>query len=576
MYRTTLPYQSRRRWLLAFLALVAIFTLYNSQSLQASRRNANGKFRPVSGADYSCQANPLLDTTIWLSASGQQPYVILPGLINSNKTLEIEAGQRICIRVVVPQQSTAGSEMQRVNGVREWFQPLAGSSGLWDSILLDAVGKHAGVSVPVRLEPIKHVNMLDRLATHIYEGELQLFDQDIFKLVGAVEYREARWNYELSVGNSIPYEPEEIDIPKGFDIDVRVPYSSIYHLSNYLSLSLCKRADEPGRWVLTSELPFSHQRHGLKVVGDRVWLPYQCRLKAYSYSRLFQCLDANRPFSPDRMDTYTIHWFGDTNSRRALKKITSLGKWCTGRGVSSRPQCQCDDSGEVFPRFTGQNSVRDTLFYLNDEDGGWSMLENGLAKQRAMSSPLTRIYYHRWEGLSKYNWINWQSVFTSRNVTLYPQADMVVISLGTMDASFTPFLEYTRSLDQLIAHLKTFYYDRHIILRTPQYSCCHAPGGTPLRRMQRDRNRLFGEYTRRLFKHHFGSLVHMWDVSQLVERLPHEARKRVTKCNLSSVPADIVDAENQLLINSLCNAEPVNANDQKSQQQQRRRVKELL
>ncbi|KAJ2816411.1 hypothetical protein IWW50_006511, partial [Coemansia erecta] len=267
------------------------------------------------------------------------------------------------------------------------------------------------------------------------------------------------------------------------------------------------------------------------------------------------CLDEHRPFAPEPAgaERYTIHWFGDTNTRRALKKITSLGLWCSG-GMATRPQCVCDDSGEAYARFTGQNTVRDTLLALNDEEGGWSVRENGILKSRDVYDPLAQIYYHRWEGLTLYNGGRWQDTFRPTSLGLYPRADLVIVSLGNMDASFTQFLEFTRQLNELVSLLQAAYSDQHIVLRMPQYFCCRAPSGSPPRRMQKDRNRLYGDYTRRLFKLHFGERLHVWDVGAIVESLALEQRREVAACAVNTVPSEIVDLENLQLMNGICNA----------------------
>ncbi|KAJ1956297.1 hypothetical protein EC988_001426 [Linderina pennispora] len=432
------------------------------------------------------------------------------------------------------------------------FQPLAGNPMHWDSIILDAVGQKSGVSMPIHLHPVRHLSMIDRGFVHVYEGQFVPYDGDVFKVSGLLEYRDAMWNYEHP-SKVPPYAPEAISAD--FEIAVSVRHSSPYHLNNYAKLPFCEHADVPGRWHRISSLPFSPAVYGLPVVDGRVWLPFTCRLRGYTYSEFLQCLDVNRPLSPDRGEPYTIHWFGDTNSRRALKKITSLGDWCSGNDLGSA-RCQCDDSSEGFGRFTGQNKVRDSLIHLNDEDGGWSVSEDGKNKGRTVTSPLARIHFHRWEGLTAFNHPPWQKTFDS--VGKFHRADLVVLSLVNIDVSFGMFLEYTHALDELVRHLRSHYTETAIVLRTPQYFCCRAPSGAPLRRMQKDRNMQFYDYTHRLLKHSFGSLLRVWDAGGITETLPMTERKAVLGCGINAVPADIVHVENHLLINSLCNLPSVN------------------
>ncbi|KAJ2327205.1 hypothetical protein IWW51_001878 [Coemansia sp. RSA 2702] len=505
---------------------------------------------------YSCAAQPL-DAAVWdlRTAGSSRPFAILPAgrrLSNGGGVLKVTAGQPVCVRIVVPPTSLGGVLAKQEKTIVELFQPLPSEPGLWDSIVLDAVGQKSGISIPIRLRPMQHAHMARRDAVHVYEGELRAYDADVFALDGVVEYRDAAWNYEQPAPLPSTYRPESIAVPRGAQVKVIVPRASSFHPDNYARLPVCQRADEPGRWISTEALPFAAETHGLPVYSGRAWLPYRCRLRGYTYSEFLQCLDDHRPFASDSPEKYTIHWFGDTNTRRALKKITSLGAWCSGT-MATRSQCLCDDSGEAFPRFTGQNTVRDTLLELNDEDGGWSVREDGAKKDRDMSNPQARIYFHRWEGLTRYNGARWQTTLQPDRIGAYPRADLVVVSLGNMDVSFTQFLEHARQLNELVELLQAAYDDQHIVLRMPQYFCCRAPSGNPPRRMQRDRNRLYGEYMRRLFELHFGTRLHVWDVGSIAETLPLELRKEVTACAVNTVPSELVDLENLQLINGICN-----------------------
>ncbi|KAJ1874903.1 hypothetical protein LPJ55_001117 [Coemansia sp. RSA 990] len=503
---------------------------------------------------YSCAAQPF-DDAIWglSGANGTHPFAILPAAQPGDRsTLRVTAGQSVCIRVVVPPIRSPSVLARQEKDIVELYQPLPNEPTLWDSIILDAVGQKSGISIPIKLRPVQHISMVHRNALHVYEGELQAFDEDVFSITGSVEYREGSWNYEQPSLLPSIYSPEQIAVVRNVQVAVHVPRTSTFHPENHIHLPICQHADEPGRWVDASAMPPTAESQGIPVFNNKVWLPYRCRLRNYSYSDFLRCLEEYRPLSPDSTGKYTIHWFGDANTRRALKKISSLGQWCSGI-MANRPQCICDDSGESFGRFTGQNTVRDTLLELNDEDGGWSVRENGQIKERGLFHSQAKIYFHRWEGLTQYNGGRWQDIFRPSAISQYPRANLVVVSLGNMDVSFTQFLEYSRQLNELVALLQAVYEDQHILLRMPQYFCCRAPSGNPTRRMQKDRNRLYGEYAQRLFELHFGQRLHMWDVGSIVETLPLDQRKQVAACAVNTVPSEIVDLENLQLINGLCN-----------------------
>ncbi|KAJ2156165.1 hypothetical protein GGF46_005369 [Coemansia sp. RSA 552] len=515
----------------------------------AQRQHPGTAVAELASPRYSCAAQPLDQAVLQAAYNRTQPFAVVAAA--GAGVLDVVPGEPVCVRVVVPPRQWDSVSGRRGRDAAELYHTIATQPSLWDSIMLDAVGVYTGVNVPIRLQPARHASMLGRDTVHVYEGELRAFDEGEFKLTGVLEYREAAWNYEEPVPPPLEYAPEAIATWPGTRVRVMVPEASAFHLQNYKQLPFCNGLSEAGRWLPVATLPFSPQSQGLTVYSGRVWLPYGCRLRGYTYSSFLQCLDDSRPLSSRATGIYTIHWFGDTNTRRALKKITSLGDWCAGE-AAQRTSCVCDDSGEVFLRFTGQNTVRDTLLELEEEFGGWSVRENGVSKGRSVPSPQARIYYHRWEGLTKYNGRRWQDTFQPSAMGDNPEANLVIISLGNLDASFTPFLEFTRQLAELAQLIQDTYSDQHIILRTPQYFCCREPRGAPLRRVQRDRNRLYGEYTQQVFEHRFGDRVHVWDVGAIVEALPVAERTAVSSCAVNTVPSEIVDIENQLLISGLC------------------------
>ncbi|KAJ2854395.1 hypothetical protein GGI22_004510, partial [Coemansia erecta] len=552
--------RKRRALLLVLVVMLAMTAWSATSSVRQLRSGSTGAQRAAGSgeyaADYSC-AGTRLDPAVLTHAYGNatQAFALVAGagMGDAGRELDVEAGQPVCVRVVVPPAQPGDADAELV----ERHQPLAGHPGLWDSMLVDAVGAVTGIGASVAVAPVPHMRMAERRAVHVYEGDMRLYDADSFALGGIVEFRDAQWNYEAPAPVPPQYAPEEIRVAAGTAVRVGVAPGSRFHPRNYAALPACTRADEPGRWV-AADAARARGVFGVPQYGGRVWLPYACRLQGYTYSETLRCLDSARPLARNSSaEAYTIHWYGDTGTRRALKKIASLGEWCAGSSARSQQHCLCDDSGEVFARFTGQNSVRDALIELNDEDGGWAVRENGHPRHEPRFAALARIYYHRWEGLSRYNGASdWRRALAPDALRDYPAADLVIVALGTPDAALTPFLEFTQQLDELVALLKASYAGRHIILRSPQHACCRLPAGKPLRRTQKDRNRLFGEYAMRLFALHFGPLVHFWDVARIAEALPPAQRRSAAGCAVGNVPAALVEVENHILANSLCNLDP--------------------
>ncbi|KAJ2807982.1 hypothetical protein H4R20_001052 [Coemansia guatemalensis] len=255
------------------------------------------------------------------------------------------------------------------------------------------IGNATGTSVPVRLRMLSDYRNTQRSDTHIYEADVVLRDEDTYIPHGFIEFRDAEWNPEGAL-TPVDYKPEQLLIPKSHTVTVEDrDQTSKYSLARYLELPLCTRADMDGRWVQVADLPFDPSLVPPPDNHNLVWLPYDCRLQPISYQDFAICLNSRFPL---------MHWFGDSNLRRALKKITSMGEWCK-EGVETR-QCLCEDYSEPFPRFDPR--IRQLLIDMDSESGGRS-LSNRTTSPETISELEekggSRIYLHKWEGLSARN-----------------------------------------------------------------------------------------------------------------------------------------------------------------------------
>ncbi|KAJ2359342.1 hypothetical protein IWW50_000140 [Coemansia erecta] len=438
---------------------------------------------------------------------------------------DIGVGESVCVRVIVPGQHTQAPMT---------FVPYPNAP--WDSVLLDLVGGNTNVSVPAALQMTEHTHNYFRDRTHIYEADVVLRDADTYHAEGYIEFRQARWNAEAFLDPQ-PFEPEQLDIP---DVKVNVQDDdglSPYSLKRYPDLPLCTDSDADGRWVAVSTLPFDAalvppaDNHGL------VWLPYECRLQRITYTAFAQCLARKYPL---------VHWFGDSNTRRALKKVSTLGAWC-----SENPEdivCTCNDNSEAFANY--KTNERTAPFDLDPVAGG-------AVATSAPSTNASRIVAFKWDGLTTRNSPPWAEYFTSDFTERLGHPKLAVFGMTNWDTAFETRAFFAGEVAKLADVVDSTYPGTDVVLRTGQYYCCTSDMDKFWkRRYSRLRNHYFDQTLVDHFKTKFAGTrnVLVWNVARLSERRPYKLREEdVTKCAANHVRSEIIEIENQVLMNALCN-----------------------
>ncbi|KAJ1674723.1 hypothetical protein EV182_002694 [Spiromyces aspiralis] len=520
----------------------------------------------------------------------------------------------LCVRVVVPPPLSATALSSGAVDIRNVYTPLMDHG--WDSITLEFIGVSTGITVPVVLRPTINGQVidsnLDPFALHFYEGEVLLRDKDVYRPVGYVEFQTGLWNFEpgLPLPNYSPVPlavamrsdlngtagPASTDNSSTEDQDSLItsipPLSSpspspstqshleqspsqspsqpsdiitvsllvskdhAYHLENYLSLPFCTMPNPKGRWLPVSMLPFDKSHVAGQIDNlDRAFIPYNCRLKRYTETDFVGCLKGRYPDS---------HWFGDSNIRRALKKITSLGTWCTNVSERSTRNCICEDSAENFGPFN--HWFRDNLIYINTTHQGIPVLQSNyllVGDNYTQVSSLfhadARINFHKFDGLSHYNNPPWYEVFDPAPhfqhplMTLTPE--LLVVSLTNWDVAFMTFSDYASQLNLFINKLQGMYPVNRtytMVWRTGQYYCCRIDPTKHQRRYSTERIRHFDEYTYMQLKKVWPDLL-KWDVNYLQATRQHDERVTSSECASGHSNSYMVDVENQLLFNALCN-----------------------
>ncbi|KAJ2866687.1 hypothetical protein GGI22_001220 [Coemansia erecta] len=520
----TLVRRSRKLVVCVAIALfIAAAEVLRQAIIAAQRMDA------AQSAGAKCSNIPVPPGYWGLKAHETAAFVDIPN------TGAIEAGGTVCVRVIVPARPSAAPES---------FTPLPGSA--WDSVLLDMVGTSTGISIPVHL---RQVGRRGRDGAHVYQADVRLRDVDVYRPHGHIEFRHALWNPD-GILDPQPFAPERLETPE--HAQIQVVSHGIRSLEKYMDLPLCTRADAEGRWVAAADIPFNVTDQMMLLPSDnrnRVWMPYDCRMRTVAYREYAQCLAAKYP---------VVHWFGDSNTRRALKKVTSLGQWCSTAEEIQSAVCTCNDNMEQFARYN--SNARAMPIDMDAQSGGVAATSGYLGGP--VSGNKSRIVAFKWDGLTDRNQPAWSDPFDRpdgipAHSSELPPAAAVVIGVVNWDTAFSTRAFFASQVQRLVQKVRESYPEStQIIIRTGQYYCCTSDMDKFWkRRYSRLRNSHYSSYIVDQFRDQLGPhRVHVWDVASLAERRPYAARDaEINFCPANHVRSELVDIENQLLMNAMCN-----------------------
>ncbi|KAJ1947417.1 hypothetical protein EC988_005423, partial [Linderina pennispora] len=220
-------------------------------------------------------------------------------------------------------------------------------------------------------------------------------------------------------------------------------------------------------------------------------------------------------------------------------------------------ECICEDQREPFTRFNA--IARNNLIELDERLGGMSDTSEYEFRPGNIGhhgNDSVRIFFHKWDGLVTINKPHWDMDMVPEYINPYGSPDLLIIALTNWDAAFSTFVEFSRELSKMIQRVDGMYANStDILIRTGQYFCCSADMTSWHRRFTRDRNRLFDKHVLDQFRDYFGDRrkVSLWDVASVTESRPLSARKEAQTCVSNHVRSEVVEVENQLLFNAMCN-----------------------
>lgn len=519
------------------------------------------------------------------------------------------AARFMCIRAVIPPllelSSTSVSSVQE-NPYHYLYQPFLLhqrnlTSPWWDSLLVSAQHIETGSSLPLRMQPWSgHKTLRDewrkrtldnnkpawvhdreqwmheRLMLHVYEASVTLHDPGHYKFEGRLEYQDGLWNFEK--GPIVPYKPQMMQIISAQELPITVgePHGTLEDIvQQHLQLPLCAGADHPGRW-----LPAPPGLPDLVTDKDgKFWAPFDCRYQRISYSDFAECLAEKYPAG--------IDMYGDSNTRRSIKKMVTGGRWCDGwhgrmvaamaaSSSAEREQQRQKQDDKETPINNNLSSDPYDWSLLDDDnkiqqlrschcedfhEPGWNpswfdaqdrrnavRLRNSTGHERA----LLRSY--KWDGLTYLNDPSWTTAFTTINATfdISHPSDVVIFSLGNWDAAYMSLYEFNKELDKLLNYVATTYANKQIIYRTPQYYCCRADNTKRNRLLSSSRVQAFNDLAKSKFVRVLGARV--WDTMVLGESRTWHEKLQARDCPSNHATPDVVEIENQILMNALCNA----------------------
>ena len=169
--------------------------------------------------------------------------------------------------------------------------------------------------------------------------------KDIYIIDARLEWRNAQWNFDpllefVKTSESLIkiYDEDGMKSSRMSFITVVKSDERLKPLNQYYDLPLCKAMDKPGRWIPTSKISSSQDSSPVPPVAEdgRLHVPYHCRYRTISYKEFI---------SKGQTGFYVIHWYGDSNSRRAMQMFQYRGRFC-GNGEDDKINnlaCICND-----------------------------------------------------------------------------------------------------------------------------------------------------------------------------------------------------------------------------------------
>ncbi|KAJ2857726.1 hypothetical protein J3B02_000792 [Coemansia erecta] len=517
------------------------------------------------------------------------PFAFILGA--ENDQLEVNPGQCVCVRVVVPPAEKHPKDLlANTTSMQQQQQTQYRPLPMWpaDALMVDLVQESSkmddgtddplyfGARITVAVDNFRALgNDRDVFKPHVFEGTARLYDPGTYVVDARVDARNGQWNAEP--GQLTPAYLEET-VECRSRISVRRDHRHPTYLARHQDLPLCAGGDNTGRWVPEDNLPWHWKKWSYLYPAEdgRVWLPYWCRLRRISHAEFVFHMSYAFP---------SIHWYGDSNSRRTLRPLVSAGKWCHRKSILERLDCLCNDAPkDLFPDewYAGMpvphwyrvhtHGINGSEIYLDlrtsDSGGGGSrtdprpILEKDPTDERYLPdfvppgygnrNDFYDLFYLFTRGTQDMYGSYWARDITPATVARYPKATLVVFQMVTWDVAFGHFDDFVRQTALLVRRLKTVYPDARFVYRSGPFWCCRQAEGQD-KKYSRLRFIAFDRHARGVFRRHLDAEI--WDVmGPAGQRAPESKRlDENMPCRSAHSRAEVIHIDNQLLMNMLVN-----------------------
>ncbi|CAO0790270.1 unnamed protein product [Mucor circinelloides] len=508
------PHTENKLLLIITLILALFFTtFYIVYTPPSSTKHASGtdnlaqQNKQVERVENACDKVDILwlagDRMYWDGWADKTMFMRKDGTFTKGNVY-IDKGDEICVVVLLgptPAQSSIKDEDHL---------------GTKDSIALFATGNSTKITIELQAH---------KTQTNAYFAPVRFTHADTYKLDAIDEYRSYFW--EAPILHS--YRPYRFQSQN---------YLIVAESETPTTLPTCQSdSDLRGNWVNATVFKNSNSRSIYTMFENnqkeflhtgKVFVPDTCQLEFKSTGQAAACLG-----------TKTVHVWADNNLRRNLKAIDFDGnKWCNVEALSKikskrqrqkQSTCICNDDGEDAAKYPWVTDPHVPLELDNAWEIDTKIFYNNVA------GSLTANNQHILERMKEY---------TITNTTT--RADLVIVGLGNHDIQALKVSpnEFVDAFQEMLVNVRYVYPTQPIIVRTPQYFCC---GTLYTSSWNTGRSLTFSNTVRNLVRS-FDNML-LWDV--------HRLGTEETTCHhqgTSYSSRNVVNMENQLLYNLICNA----------------------
>lgn len=429
------------------------------------------------------------------------------------------------------------------------------------SVPLPIIYDHHAPSLTSDIVANPEVGLLRNLTSPVIPPET-------FKFEASLEYRNYEWNPEPPI-EQIPPELVPVRLLSDYITVLKKPIAYKVH-----SGRICPSGNHSGYWAHPSSRYAQLQPSLSSNMLETSFYADECSYRRYSREAAFQCL---AKFN-------VIHWFGDSNSRRALRMLYTGDRW--GEEVmKSRGEEMCEDHEDTsiagswyqhvhkwpYPLPTAIGDVctlhkysNYSVFRMPSHDG------EPLSCNNATGST---VFYRFISGLGgKGSSEMLFDTYMEHDLAEWPKADLVVVNSGTWESQESvwelkgPASPEKRMMYNMTNRLEILIdiLEKHYVLPNPDIRIVFRPSNawlTPkeasIRRHTTARMAAIGQRLKNhLLRSRIARNIVIWDVQQTLSPTLHQLEEFATygsSCydGHSGIPQIALD--NQILLNLLCN-----------------------